>query len=442
MYAAVRQFGLVLSWVWYRRVRLGGEVPAGPLVVVTNHSNGLVDGALAMWPSSRPLRFLVKFKVFRMPFVAWLARSTRAIPIYRKKDNVSMTANEDSFRAAFEALEQGEAISVFPEGTSHSEPSMIPFKTGAARLVLGAEARNGFELGVKLLPVGLVYSERNAFRSRVHVWVGEPVGVAHLEGEYARDDRETVRRLTGDIDSLLRRVTLNLERHEDGPLLELGAELWDEGEAERPARLRDLALGLRWLRAHRPDRARRVVRDAERLLWRMRANGLSARDLDTEPDAAWFVRLAARTAGVLLLALPTMILACAAWAPVIGAGQLIARSKKMPADKYVTAWLLAGVLLVPLWLACAAVGAGLLAGWGAAALAPVALAGLAVFGARVWQRRAELQADLGALLNLSPDTRLRASLRRDRDALWREMSLLVQLRADTPKGVKGAARSA
>ena len=43
------------------------------------------------------------------------------------------------FGAAWQALGQGEALLIFPEGVSQPEPALMPLRTGAARLVLGAD---------------------------------------------------------------------------------------------------------------------------------------------------------------------------------------------------------------------------------------------------------------------------------------------------------------
>ena len=80
------------------------------------------------------------------------------------------------FSAAIATLGLKGAILIFPEGVSHSEPTLMPLRTGAARMLLGAEALAGGRLGVTLLPVGLIFHEPGSFRTGwALVLVGDPV---------------------------------------------------------------------------------------------------------------------------------------------------------------------------------------------------------------------------------------------------------------------------
>ncbi len=130
---------------FYRLEVAGGRVPpAGPVLLVANHPNSLLDPAMVVAVAGRPVRFLAKAPLFGDAQVGWLVRGAGAIPVYRASDDPSkMGANQDAFRAAHASLAEGDAVGIFPEGTSHSEPSLVPLKTGAARIALGAAARVG-----------------------------------------------------------------------------------------------------------------------------------------------------------------------------------------------------------------------------------------------------------------------------------------------------------
>jgi 1-acyl-sn-glycerol-3-phosphate acyltransferase len=71
-------------------------------------------------------------------------------------------------------LTQGQAIVIFPEGVSQPEPTLKALRTGAARLVLEAEAAGAPP--VTLLPVGIVVNEPGRFRAgHALVLIGAPV---------------------------------------------------------------------------------------------------------------------------------------------------------------------------------------------------------------------------------------------------------------------------
>ena len=127
------------------------------------------------------------------------------------------------FQAVDDALVGGSAIGLFPEGRSHSEPSIGELRTGAARIALSAAARLGGAFDI--VPVGLVFRAKERFRSQAAVVFGEAVTWDDLAPRGV-DDRAAVRELTQRLDDALRRVTVNLEDWEDRPLIEGAVEIW------------------------------------------------------------------------------------------------------------------------------------------------------------------------------------------------------------------------
>src|SRR5207247_683798 len=83
----------------------------------------------------------------------------------RRRDNVPMARNLETFARCRSLLARGGTIALFPEGSSHNEPAPLPLKTGAARIALEAEDEHG-PLGMRVVPVGLVYEDKERFRSR------------------------------------------------------------------------------------------------------------------------------------------------------------------------------------------------------------------------------------------------------------------------------------
>ncbi len=103
---------------------------------------------------------------------------------------------------------------MFPEGELSEGPSLLPMKTGAARIALGAAFDVGVD-GIAIVPVGLVYEDKGRFRSRTTVEVGPAIDVDRYADHYRTDPRDAVRRLTEDIGASLRTVTLNAESWDD-----------------------------------------------------------------------------------------------------------------------------------------------------------------------------------------------------------------------------------
>lgn len=101
-------------------------------------------------------------------------------------------------------LRKGGALLIFPEGESHSDPGMHAFKTGAARLALGAVQACG--QAPVVLPVGLNYTDVGRFRSSVLVKFGRPLPVDIRPGE---TPEQAAVRITEQLRRALERITLN-----------------------------------------------------------------------------------------------------------------------------------------------------------------------------------------------------------------------------------------
>jgi 1-acyl-sn-glycerol-3-phosphate acyltransferase len=123
--------------VLFKRDWRGMEhIPAdGGFITAINHNSYLdpLSYAHFQYNSGRVPRFLAKAALFRSPFVGMMLRGTQQIPVYRETTNAF-----DAFRVAVEAIERGECVAFYPEGTLTRDPDMWPMagKTGAARVAL------------------------------------------------------------------------------------------------------------------------------------------------------------------------------------------------------------------------------------------------------------------------------------------------------------------
>jgi 1-acyl-sn-glycerol-3-phosphate acyltransferase len=107
----------------------------GGFVVVGNHvsyADPLVIAHL-LYDSGRLPRFLGKAEVFDVPVLGRLLVAAGQIPVYRQSTDAA-----SALRAAIEAVNKGECVVVYPEGTITRDPNLWPMtgKTGAVRIAL------------------------------------------------------------------------------------------------------------------------------------------------------------------------------------------------------------------------------------------------------------------------------------------------------------------
>jgi 1-acyl-sn-glycerol-3-phosphate acyltransferase len=114
------------------------SAPRG-VIVAANHVSlydFLSTGAF-VHGAGRPTRFLAKASLFAIPLVGWVFRHAGQIRVHRRESSAV-----DALAEAGIAVQRGECVVVYPEGTLTGDPDLWPMrgKTGAVRLALATGA--------------------------------------------------------------------------------------------------------------------------------------------------------------------------------------------------------------------------------------------------------------------------------------------------------------
>jgi len=367
---------------YYRVTVAGARVPAeGPVLLVANHNNSLVDPAFVVVAADRTVRFLAKSPLFSDRLIGWLVKGVGSVPVYRAVDDPSkVVQNLDSFRDVHAALAAGDAVGIFPEGISHSASQLAPLKTGAARMAMGAGRLVGHDFPI--VAMGLVFRDRDTFRSEAHAIITEPFRWDDLLVR-GQEDRDAVRELTRRIEAAMRSVTLNLAQWEDEPLVRAAEAVWvaEFGDVERHAQSSAERAAAQIERLRVTTDALAALRTGGGAEWRetaveLRAHGKMLRRLGLTPgELKSDVRVGEAiewTVGRIPLAvvLPVSLVGAVVffppkWLTARAADRMAAHEGP---DTTVTHRVLIGAIVFPLWFAAVAAVVGWFAGagWGIA----------------------------------------------------------------------------
>ncbi len=193
--------GLLFRLRWRNLERIPAPQQGGVLVAINHLSH--VDTVLMarlVWQSGRVPRFMIKAGVFDWRVIGRMMQGAGQIPVYRGTADAA-----ESLRAAVDALERGEAVIIYPEGTTTKDPENWPMqgKTGIARLVL-------LSPDTPVVPVGQWgphrmggFSWRRFGRRRTsYASVGQPLDLSRFRGK--EPTGPLLREITDEIMSAIR----------------------------------------------------------------------------------------------------------------------------------------------------------------------------------------------------------------------------------------------
>jgi 1-acyl-sn-glycerol-3-phosphate acyltransferase len=181
------------------------RVPApdqGGVIIAINHVSHVDTVLMArfVWQCGRIPRFMIKAGVFGKPVVGRIMSGAKQIPVYR-----GTTDAANSLREAVAALDRGEAVVIYPEGTITRDPAQWPMqaKTGIGRLVL-------LRPQTPVVPVGQWGAQqlkgravvRALTRRTAQASVGKPLDLTRYSG--AEPTSATLREVTDTIMTAVR----------------------------------------------------------------------------------------------------------------------------------------------------------------------------------------------------------------------------------------------
>lgn len=166
-------------WLGYRARGMEHIPPSGGGLMVVNHQSFL-DPVLVGLPLARPISFLARDNLFRVPVLGWVLNNMYTMPINRE------AASTASIREAIRRLKYGFLVGIFPEGTRTTDGSVGELKPGFLALMRRSK-RPVYPIGISGAYEALPRGSFMLRPRRVRVVYGEPIS-AETIASYGRDE--------------------------------------------------------------------------------------------------------------------------------------------------------------------------------------------------------------------------------------------------------------
>lgn len=354
--------------LFFRRIEVDGlsDVPvSGPLLLVPNHTNALVDPLIPLTVLRRRVTLTGKNVLTGNPLLALLAGGLGAVLFHRRADvgkGADPRENLRSLEKCREILAAGGALCIFPEGVSHSDLSMRPFHTGPARIALDFVGAHGKAGRLRIVPVGLHYTAKSEMRSDALLRFGDPIDVA--EWVAAQGEGATVAALTEEIRRRVEGLTLEFEDRREMLAIRYASEIvategrmprplgnLEPGVAESFERLARLRAGYRSLRTEVPGEISALAARLVRYRAELRRRGIDPGEVYLPLHPARAVLFLVREVELLVIGAPLALFGAANHLVPYLTVRGLARALSTDRDHWATNVIYPSLVVFPMWYA-------------------------------------------------------------------------------------------
>jgi 1-acyl-sn-glycerol-3-phosphate acyltransferase len=187
-YQLLRYYVKAAFYLFYHRVEAAGlkNIPKKkPVIFAPNHQNALIDPLAIIFTNPKQTVFLTRADIFNNPILLKIFTFLKMLPVYRIRDGAeNLKNNERIFNKSIEVLEAKASIALFAEATHTDKRRLRSLKKAVPRIAFMAEERNGFNLDLQIVPVGIYYEDYTHSNTKLFVNYGKPFTIAEFKELY------------------------------------------------------------------------------------------------------------------------------------------------------------------------------------------------------------------------------------------------------------------
>lgn len=211
--------GLWHNNVYYRRVIVLGYQNINPddhLIFAPNHQNALMDALAVLFTNKGQNVFLARADIFKKKTISSLLYFLKILPVYRIRDGFStLKGNDEIFDKTIDVIKNKNGLVILPEGDHAGFRRLRQLKKGICRVAFQADEASGFNLKIKIIPVGIEFTNYNRVRQVLTVVYGKPVEVSEFHELYKKSPEVALNELRSKLSSEIKKLIVHIESEED-----------------------------------------------------------------------------------------------------------------------------------------------------------------------------------------------------------------------------------
>lgn len=202
----------------YKQSGLSKQKLSSPVIFIANHQNAFIDPLSVMVDVYRhyEVGFMVRQDVFNNKIAAAFLRSIKLFPAYRIRDGFkNLNRNQKSFDYAHKRFLKGNGVIIFAEGSHAAEKKLRPLKKGPVRMAFDSLKRDYDDLDLKIIPVGINYSDATKFGSEVYVNFGDAIDPKDYFKTDPKEETQAINALNSVLQDELAKLMIDIKNLED-----------------------------------------------------------------------------------------------------------------------------------------------------------------------------------------------------------------------------------
>lgn len=205
--------------IYYRKVITIGTENINPddhLIFAPNHQNALMDALAVVFTHSGQPIFLARSDIFRKKTIASFLYFIKMLPVYRIRDGYStLKENDEIFHKTIDVIRHKNGLVILPEGDHAGFRRLRQLKKGICRVAFQAEEAENFSLNIKIIPVGIEYTNYRRARQVLTVVYGKPIEVAEYTQLYREAPEKALNKLKERLSEEIKKLMVHIESVDD-----------------------------------------------------------------------------------------------------------------------------------------------------------------------------------------------------------------------------------